>query len=110
MFDIYSAIPSWHIAETNSLSSASKAQILGKFLVMKVTILLSSFIHFCLLVEGPQNLEAMPGVAVCSGETSTFTTESHKPLQGDVGEIFLWFRSMSQKATTTICDWCQTTI
>ena len=25
------------------------------------------------------------------GETSNFTTESHKLLQGDVGELFLWF-------------------
>ena len=28
---------------------------------------------------------------LCVGETSKFTTESHKLLQGDVGELFVWF-------------------
>ena len=31
------------------------------------------------------------GCAVLLGETSKFTTESHKLLKGDVGEMFLWF-------------------
>ena len=30
-------------------------------------------------------------LALLSGETSKFTTESHKMLQGDVFELFLWF-------------------
>ena len=40
------------------------------------------------------------------GETSTFATESHKVLQG----CFCDFCDMSQKAITTICEWCQITI